>query len=126
MRAKTFWCVYSSYEARPEDLILLYKTTYGIAQIYKINSEPYLKGQLQCEMRDMLTVDITLFANIDNPILVAEMKADTTLQKWGAVRRNFQQTIFKVSDTEWEALKALIIKKNPDLHELIVSLSKQT
>ena len=116
---ESFWCVHVTYEAQPGDLILLHKTVYGIAQIYQISSEPYADGRFQCTVRDMLTVDTILLANLDRPVSVAEMKADPVLREWGAVRRNFQKTIFRMNSVEWGALRTLIIEKNPTLRDTI-------
>lgn len=120
--AKSYWCVYSNYEAHIGDLIIMYKTVHGIAQIYRITSEPYSNGQISCTMRNMLTVETALFANIINPVRVSEMKAVSVLQEWGALRRNFQQTTFKMTDIEWNALKNLIVDKNPELSEMMVAI----
>jgi len=69
---KSFWCVYPSYEASIDDLLVMHKTVYGIAQIYKIISEPYHNGQPPCNLRGMPTVNIVLLANLEQPIRVVK------------------------------------------------------
>jgi len=44
---------------------------------------------------------------------------------WGAVKRNFRGSHFKMSDEEWNELKKLILEKNPELEDEIENLEKE-
>jgi hypothetical protein len=113
---KSFWCVNGNHNAQEKDLLLMYKSVYGIAQIYEITSKSFTEGgHFMCSMRDMLTINTVLLENLPNPITATDLKADPILSKWSPVRRNFQQTTFTLTEDEWEALKKILITKNPSI-----------
>jgi len=62
---------------------------------------------------------------IPNPITIKELRKNSILSQWGAVRINFMGSHFKMSDEEWNELKRLILEKNPELKSDIEELEKE-
>lgn len=56
---------------------------------------------------------------IPKPIELSELRENTTLAEWGAVRFNFRKSHWKMTDAEWLALKNLILSKNPQLKQIL-------
>jgi len=113
--SKSFWCIRPSYAAEVGDILLLYFTGIGIAQIYRIvvSNDPRQEGE--CSVRGLQTIRTVLTAHIPNPITARQMKADPGTKGMSAAYRNFQGTIFATKPEEWSALLRLIQDDNPDL-----------
>jgi len=62
---------------------------------------------------------------LPNPISIKELKDNQILSQWGAVKRNFMGSHFKMSDEKWNELKKLILEKNPELKSQIEDLEKE-
>ena len=118
--ASNFWCVEGqSRAAKPGDLLLLYfprsasGSKQGIGQIYRIVSEPANRGRSECSSRGMLDVDIELLVTLPNKVTASELKADSRLSAWSALRRNFQGVTFLIDEPTWQALQQMIVDQNP-------------
>jgi len=99
------------------DLILLYRTApmKDIAYLIQAESNAYsLKDdenanehgwQWGCDYRPLL--------KLPDPVALSELRADTTLRNWCAVRMQFQRKAFPIRREEWRALMKIACASNP-------------
>lgn len=118
----SYWCVFRSQKVKSGDLLALYKTQYGVTQIYEITAASAETGQFDCNMRGMVTVPIRLVLNMEHPVSAKHMKSNPVLCKSGPVGRNFQATCFTLSYEEWQALICLLSVQNPDMKRQLEEL----
>ncbi len=127
-----FWCVGgASSTAKPGDQILLYfpvsvsRSKAGIGQVYHITSLPRKAAQSRCNNYGMAEVDMCLQLTLRNHIKISDMKADSILQNWGAIKRSMQGVTFAMNSEQWTALRAMIIEKNPDA-EIVLNVASSS
>lgn len=122
---ENYWCVSrtkggESTRAQVGDLLLMYfpvsasAQRNGIAQFYRIVSQPSKAESSECSSRRMLQVRTVLLCTLSHPVTAQEIKANQILSKWSAVGRNFQAVTFALREELWQELRRLIIEKNPD------------
>jgi predicted RNA-binding protein with PUA-like domain len=116
------WCVYLKYQASKGDYFFLYRTRVGIVQLYTLSSPPYNSEEIECAIRSMLTIDIKLMTTFENPVTASDMRQNAILKKSGALGRNFQQTIFRLSDSEQDEILRQLVHKNPTQARLLKNL----
>jgi predicted RNA-binding protein with PUA-like domain len=112
---EAYWCLFSSYEAEAGDVLVLYYTRLGIAQIWRIVAPRAAEPEWRCSERGMVTVPTELLLSLEEPITAREMKADPVLQDAGFVNRNFQATAFRIRADQWHAMIQLMCEENPEL-----------
>lgn len=115
-----FWCVAGqSSRAQPGDQLLLYipvavsRSVSGIGQIYQITSSPRVVHRSLCASLGMAHIDTVLMLKLEERVTAKDMKADSIVRHWAAIRRNFQGTTFLVSGEIWQALRRIIVAHNP-------------
>lgn len=99
--------------ARPNDLVLLYRTAprMDVKYLFEVTSEPRprparsgtghpgserLAGEPECGWRSL--------ASFDAPLTIREMRNDQVLKDWNALRLNFQGRSFPVPHEVWARL----------------------
>mgnify|MGYP003376386541 FL=1 len=118
---KSFWCIYSGYRAQIEDVLLMYFTGVGIRQVYQLITVAKVAERVECQTRGMKTVDTQLAVNLTRAVTVAQLKAHPVAKGIGPVRRNFQETVFRIRPEEWPTLLQLMVDNNPQLETLLCS-----
>lgn len=116
---ESYWCVHRTNKAQPGDLLLLYFTGSGIRQVYSIEAVDTATPVMDCQTRGMQTVTISLIGNLATPVTVSQLKTHSVLQDMGAVRRNFQKTIFKVAPGHWPYLFELLVRTDRQLETVL-------
>jgi len=114
-KQESFWCVYKNSNIKKNDLLVLYRSKIGINQIYEVIAYPSKNSEFDCKLRNMVTIATRLLVNIANPISLDILKKDKTFSISGPVRKNFQSTIFSLSEDEANSLFTLIIKYNKNI-----------
>lgn len=111
---ESYWCVMNKKDTQVGDTLFLYKTKYGVCQIFKIISEPYYSDEIECLIRDMATIKIRLIENLNNPITKNEFALNKILVNSKPYQRNFQSTLFNLTTEQGNELLKLITEKNPN------------
>ena len=105
---KSYWCVLSSQQVNVGDFILLYYSTIGVKQLYKVTELSVTPGHFECDGRMMKTIEIQLANDFSVPITVKQLKAHSILKKMLPVVRNFQGTTFEIKSDEWNELMEIL------------------
>ena len=108
---------------KKDDFIAVYTSSpySSIGFILKVNSNPFEDAGIR-EAWDRKAIMVQKIAEISEPIVLSELKANSILKAWGAIKSNFRGSHFKMSSNEWKELIRLIIEKNPDLKYQFIDL----
>ncbi|BDZ71435.1 hypothetical protein [Methanobacterium petrolearium] len=118
----------SAKEVRNGDIILMYtgKPYNSIGFIFKAISNPFEDNDIR---RRWNTPAVKISKRIELPesdtISFAEMSSNHILKEWSAVKMRFRGSHFKISDEQWDELKNIILRKNPNLKEDIEILEQE-
>lgn len=105
----TWWCVV--WKSKPGDIGYLYKKGRGIVLKFRV-VDLERKDERFCQMYGMQTANIEILTHLDtDAISVKEMKRNSTIQKFPAIRRNFQGKSFLVDSEISKAIDRLMYKK---------------
>lgn len=116
----------SAKEVKKGNIVCVYtgRPYSEIGFIFKAKTDLFEDEQIRRDWnKSAILVDNKII--IKNPITIKELRENSILGKWGAVRRNFMGSHFKMSDEEWNELKRLILEKNPELKNEIENLEKE-
>ena len=104
---------------RKGDIILFYcgKPYSHIGDIFIADNNPY-ESKSTNESRKF-SVNVLKKIELKNPIEWNELKDNSDLKSWQAIKMNFGKSHFKISNNAWKELKRLILEKNPYLENLI-------
>ena len=119
-----FWCIGgASKNAKAGDQILLYfpvavsKSKSGIRQIYQITEVKKDLNRSICYNYGMSEVEIQLLLNLDKSVTIKEMKNDSLLKDWGAIKRNMQGVTFAIDIELWPTLRSMIVTGSPNANK---------
>ncbi|GAB6056496.1 hypothetical protein JCM15415_18120 [Methanobacterium movens] len=106
----------SAKEVRKGDIILIYTGApySSIGFILKAITNPFEDPEIRKNWKRP-AIMVEKLVEIPNAIKLSELKENSILQQWGAVKLNFRGSHFKMTDEEWEEMKKLILEKNPEL-----------
>lgn len=115
----------SAKDVRKGDIILIYTGSphSNIGFVLRAISENFDDPDIQ-KSWNRPAVMVEKLIEIPNPITLSELKENSILSHWGAVRAGFRGSHFKMSDEEWEEIMKVIIEKNPSLTEDIENLEQ--
>ncbi len=113
----------SAKEVRKGDIILIYTGApySSIGFILKAISNPFEDSEIR-ENWNRPAIMVEKVVEIPKAIQLSDLKENSILSEWGAVRFNFRRSHFKMTDEEWEEMKKLILEKNPELGNEIEDL----
>lgn len=108
----------SAKEVKKGEIICVYtgKPYSEIGFIFKAKTDLFEDEQIRRDWNKPAIL-VNSKITIPNPINIKELRQNPILSQWGAVRRNFMGSHFKMSNEEWNELKKLILEKNPELVE---------
>lgn len=114
--SSTYWCVGATTDAAPGDLLLVYVKRTGVKQLYEVSSEPSLSAnELQCFMRDMLTIRLRHVATFDTPLDAKYLRSSKSLGRSSFVRKNFQFTTSPLASHEYNDVLRELVACNPGI-----------
>jgi Cdc6-like AAA superfamily ATPase len=106
----------SAKEVKKGDIILFYigSPESSIKFIFEAKSNIFEDKKIR---EDWKKPAVKLYKKIEikNPVSLNDLKKNLILSNWGAVKFNFMKAHFKMSETEWQELKKLILEKNPGM-----------
>ena len=113
----------SANEVKKGDIITVYTGSphSSIDFILKAKTDSFEDEEIK-EKWNKRAVIVYEKIEIPNPITLNELRENPILKEWGAVRFNFRKAHFKMSETEWQELKRIILEKNPELKPSIENL----
>ena len=109
---KAYWCTYRKQAANVGDLILIYVKRVGISQLFEIIDVTVTNSMIQCDIRNMVTVWLKHIETYKSPLNASLMKSMDELKDFNALRKNFQQTSFLISEEYWDILMNIINSLN--------------
>ncbi len=116
----------SHKDVKTGDIIVIYTTSpqSSMGFIFKAISDPFYNKEIMKKWdRDAIMISNKI--EINEPISLQELTEDPVLSKWKPVNRShfqFQGSHHKMSENQWNALKKLILEKNPELKKPIENL----
>ena len=120
----------SHKDVKTGDIIVIYTTSpqSSIGFIFKAISDPFYNKEIMKNWkRDAVMISNKI--EINEPISLQELTEDPVLCKWNPVNKShfqFHGSHHKMSEKEWNALKKLILEKNPELKKPIENLEVAT
>ena len=118
----------SAKEVRKGDIILMYtgKPYSSIGFIFKAISNTFEDNDIRKRWnRPAVNISKRIELLESNTIHYSEMSSNYILKEWSAVKMRFRGSHFKISNEQWDELKKLILKKNPNLKEDIEFLEQE-
>jgi hypothetical protein len=117
----------SAKEVKKGDMILIYTGSpySSIGFILEAITDPFEDLEIRKDWKRP-AVMVQKIAEIPEPIKFSELKENSILGEWGAVKMGFRGSHFKMSDEEWMELQKLILDKNPELENKIFDLDGNT
>lgn len=114
----------SAKSVKKGDIILVYTGApySSIGFILKAITDPFEDPEIRKDWNKPAVV-VRKIAEMSNPIKFSELKENSILREWGAVKMGFRGSNFKMTNEEWEELKKLILEKNSGLKNEMVELT---
>jgi len=117
-------------DTKKGDWALLYRTSpkCDIAYLMRVGSDAYsLAGNPDALQKGWsYGCAIRVIHKFRKPLPLATLRDDPVLQKWGALRCNFQGIAFPIESQYWQRLSQLLCGPNPEFVKVLKNLERDS
>ncbi len=107
------------------DVIVIYESGTGhVEYIVQALSDAVAIHEEASEESWKYGCDFRSLAWLRNPVGLAEMRRQPTLEAMPAIRASFQQRAYRLDETEWQAMQRMIEHKNSETKSLFGQLAE--
>ncbi len=95
-KKRDYWCF--GRGAKKGDVIFIYEIKVGFTGVERLTTSPAMGGE--CDFYGLLTSKTAEVRRFKKPVAIETMRSDKILREMGALKRNFQGTVFAITPAQ--------------------------